>query len=151
MTAPAPTRPEPIVKLYTPEILGLATSLAAYPLGADLALRGAARSPSCGSQLTVGLALDDTGAVTKLGLAAQACAVGQAAAAIMAASATGRGRDAFAAALLHIEAWLGAGGPQPDWPGMAVLAPAVAYPGRHGAILLGWRAALAAFDAAAHS
>ena len=29
----------------------------------------------------------------------------------------------------------------PDWPDLEMLAPALPYPGRHGAILLPWRAA----------
>ena len=34
--------------------------------------------------------------------------------------------------------------PQPGWPGLDALAAARAYPARHGAILLAWRAALEA-------
>lgn len=131
--------------LYTPEVLGLATGLAAFPLSDDLPLRGLARAPVCGSTIELGLLLDGNGRITQLGLKAHACAVGQAAAALFARSAPGKSRAEIAAALTGLEVWLAAGsGPLPDWPGMAVIAAARAYPARHGAILLPWKAALAA-------
>ena len=49
--------------LYTPEVLALATGLAQWPLDAGLPLRGEARSPVCGSEIAMGLALDPAGAV----------------------------------------------------------------------------------------
>jgi hypothetical protein len=47
--------------LYTPEVLALATSLAAFPLEGEFPLRGSARSPACGSTLELGLMLDGQG------------------------------------------------------------------------------------------
>jgi NifU-like protein involved in Fe-S cluster formation len=129
--------------LYTPEILALATDLARYGLDDELPLRGSARSPSCGSSLDMGLTLDPEGRIARIGLRSHACAIGQAAAAIFAAAAAGRNRAEIADAEARLEAWL-AGGDPPDWPGLALLAPAQAYPGRHGAVMLPWRAALAA-------
>ena len=131
--------------LYTPEILSLAVSLARWPFTADLPLVGEARSQSCGSTLKVGLACEN-GAIARIGMAAQACAVGQAAAAIMAEAAVGHTRAEFAAAEAGLKCWLAGEGAMPDWPGLATIAPARAYPARHGAILLGWRAVLAALD-----
>lgn len=128
--------------LYTPEVLALATSLAAYPLNPDLALRASARSPTCGSTIEVGLALDADGTIARLGLRAQACAVGQAAAAIFARAAPGMGRDDLATALRGLESWLGGEGDLPGWPGLAAIAAGRAYPARHGAMLLAWKAAL---------
>ncbi len=128
--------------LYTPEVLALATSLAAFPLDTGLTLRGSARSPACGSTLELGLALGEQGRIERVGLKAHACAVGQAAAAIFAESARGRTREDLAAALAGVEAWLAASASAPDWPGLEALAAARAYPARHGAILLAWRAAL---------
>jgi NifU-like protein involved in Fe-S cluster formation len=127
--------------LYTPEVLALATSLADYPLDFGLNLRGAARSPACGSTLELGLELDGHGRIARVGLKAHACAIGQAAAAIFAGAATGRNRADLAAGLVGIEAWLD-GGTIPDWKGLEAIAPARAFPARHGAILLAWRAAL---------
>ena len=130
-------------QLYNTQVLGLATSLAAFPLSADLPLRGAARSATCGSMIELGLDRDITGKITRVGLRAQACAIGQAAAAIFAAAAPGTDRAGVAASLAEIEQWL-AGSELPTWPGFEAIAPARAYPARHGAILLGWRAALVA-------
>ena len=129
--------------LYTPEVLGLATGLAALPLDEGLPLRGSARSASCGSTLTVGLAVDAAGRIDRIGVSASACAIGQAAAALFAAGVVGRDRGDIAAARGEIEAWL-AGGAMPGWPGLGAIAAAAGYPARHGAILLAWRAAEAA-------
>lgn len=129
--------------LYTAQVLALATSLARYPLDDALPLRGSARSPTCGSTIELGLALDNSGAITQIGLRAHACAIGQAAAAIFAEGAAGRDAKAIQAAEAEIAIWL-TGGPQPDWPMFEAIAAARAYPARHGAILLPWKAALAA-------
>ncbi len=135
--------------LYTPQVLALATSLASFPLDDGLPLRGEARSQRCGSSLTLGLALSLDGSIARVGLAAHACAVGQAAAAIFARAAPGLAPADIAIAEAAIAAWLEAAArdevaPLPDWPGLGVIAPAAAFPARHGAILLAWRAALAA-------
>lgn len=130
--------------LYTPEILALATGLAAWPLSDDLPLRGDARSPTCGSTIAIGLELDPAGRVARFGLRAHACAIGQAASAIFAQSAIGADRQRIARAETEIAEWLAGSGSQPDWPGFVAIAPARDYPARHGAILLAWRAALAA-------
>jgi NifU-like protein involved in Fe-S cluster formation len=108
-------------------------------------LRGAARSPSCGSSLELGLSLDRAGRIERVGLRSHACAVGQSAAAIFARAAKGRDQAEIAAAASEVEAWLG-GGDLPDWPGLGVLARAQAYPARHAAVMLPWRAALAALS-----
>jgi NifU-like protein involved in Fe-S cluster formation len=127
-------------------MLGLATSLSDFPLSADLPLRGSARSKSCGSALELGLALDSDGRISGIGLQAQACAVGQAAAALFARHATGCNSRAIANAERSLGRWLGEGGPLPDWPGLSIIAKARDYPGRHGAILLAWNAALVALS-----
>ena len=128
--------------LYTPEVLGLATSLAQVPLKEGLDLKGSARSPACGSTIEIGLNVDDGGRISDLGIRAQACAIGQAAAALFATAALGRDRAALARALVALEGWLSTGGPLPDWPGLETIAAARDFPGRHGAMLLPWRAAL---------
>lgn len=134
--------------LYTPEVLALATGLARYPLGDDIFLRGNARSQSCGSTLELGLALDENDRISQVGLRAHACAIGQAAAAIFAQAAPGRTVAEISIAEREIADWL-AGGPLPIWPGIATIAAAAAYPARHGAVLLPWRAALSALPSAA--
>jgi NifU-like protein involved in Fe-S cluster formation len=79
----------------------------------------------------------------------RACAVGQAAAAVFARHARGRDLAAIRGMLDRLEAWLDDEGPAPDWPDLALVAPARAYPARHGAMLLPWKAAAAALSSAA--
>jgi len=80
--------------------------------------------------------------VDALGLGVSACAIGQAAAAIFAREARGRAAEEMLAASGEIETWLSDESSLPNWPGIAVLQPATAFPARHGAILLPWRAAV---------
>ena len=127
--------------LYTPEILALATGLAGYAWDEALPLKGEARSKSCGSTIALGLGLDDKGRIDRVALRSQACAIGQAAAAIFAKAAPGRDACAIAEADDAIAAWLAGQGELPDWPGLATIAPARDYPARHGAIRLAWQAA----------
>jgi NifU-like protein involved in Fe-S cluster formation len=127
--------------LYTPEVLGLATSLANFPWDETLSLRGQARSRSCGSSISLGLSTDIEGRIDKIGLKSQACAIGQAAAAIFAGAARGLDPAEIEAAAKDVEDWLSGKAGMPDWPGLEAIAPARDYPGRHGAILLAWQAA----------
>lgn len=132
-------------KLYSPEVLALATSLSRYPLGEALPLRGSARAPLCGSTLELGLELDPQDRISALGLKVHACAIGQASAALFAAAATNKDRSDIAGTLAELEIWLTKKqSPRPAWLGLEVIAPARAYTARHGAILLPWKAALAA-------
>ena len=129
-------------KLYTPEVLALATALAAYPFDPAMPLSGAARSPSCGSTLAISVQLDDAGRIARLGLRPQACAIGQASAAIFAAAAIGKNRSDLAEAEQALVGWLTGTAGMPAWPGLAAIAAARDYPARHGALLLPLRAAL---------
>jgi NifU-like protein involved in Fe-S cluster formation len=128
--------------LYTPAVLALATQLAACPLTNDLPLLGEARSPACGSSVRLGLALDATGRVSRVGIAARSCAIGQAAAALFAAAAPGMAPEEITRTKTAIDAWLVGTGPLPAWPGLETIAAAQGFPGRHGALRLAWRAAL---------
>jgi NifU-like protein involved in Fe-S cluster formation len=129
--------------LYTPEVLGLATSLAAYPWDESLPLKGEARSKSCGSTIALALATDAEGRIARIAVKSSACAIGQAAAAIFAQAAVGKSAADIAAAERAITAWLAGEGPLPDWPGLVAIAAARDYPARHGAIMLAWQAARA--------
>jgi NifU-like protein involved in Fe-S cluster formation len=129
--------------LYTPEVLGLATSLAAFPWDESLPLRGEARSRSCGSTIALGLETDASGRIERIAVRSSACAIGQAAAAIFAAGARGRDAREIAAAGAGIAAWLAGEADLPDWPGLEAIAAARDYPARHGAIRLAWQAARA--------
>lgn len=130
--------------LYTPEILAKAMELARHPWSDDAPLRGSANSRSCGSSIELSLSTDEDGRISRIGVRPHACAIGQAAAALFAASGVGRDRDEVATARSHLADWLGGTGPMPDWPGIALLGPALTYPARHAAILLPWDAALVA-------
>jgi NifU-like protein involved in Fe-S cluster formation len=132
--------------LYTPAILGAAAGLASFPWDEALPLRGEARSRSCGSTISLALSLDVAGQVAQIGIRPHACAVGQAAAHIFAQHAPGLTREAICEARSSLAVWLAGDGAEPAWPGIALIAPARAYPARHGAILLAWDAALAALD-----
>ncbi len=136
-------------RLYTPELLALAVELARFPRLEEATTQGEARSPTCGSTLAMDLALDEAGRIERLGMTVRACAVGQGSAAIFARHAAGRDAGAIAGALGQLEAWLGGEGALPDWPDVAIIEPARAYPARHGAILLPWKAALAALSSTA--
>ncbi len=133
-------------KLYNPQLLGLATQLARYPLSDALPLRAEMRSKTCGSTLGIGLRVDPDGAVSEIGLQVTACAVGQAASAIVATDLKGRTRKDLARALDQIESWLDGSAMVPDWTGFEALIPAREHPGRYGAILLPWQAALRALS-----
>ena len=131
-------------KLYTPDLLALAVELARFPFDDSFEVQAEARSRSCGSVVLLGLNRDAEGAVARIGVSAKACAVGQAAAALFALDAAGRTCADMARAAAALDGWLNGSGAQPDWRGIEALDPARAHPGRHEAIRLPWRAALAA-------
>lgn len=134
------------VRLYSPEVLALATRLADFPLTPDLPLLGSARSSVCGSTIQMGLALDAQGSISRIGLRVQACAIGQAAAAIFANAAAGATAGTVRDTLATLQDWLAGNGPLPDWPGLIAIAPAREFSGRHGAIVLPWNAAIEALS-----
>jgi hypothetical protein len=70
--------------------------------------------------------------------------VGQAAAHVFASGAATRTRAEIADARAALAAWLAGDAAAPDWPGVLLVEPALAYPARHDAILLAWDAALQA-------
>ena len=92
--------------------------------------------------------LDESGRVASLEQAVEACAFGQAAAALVGMHAVGVNHDEAAAALAEVERWLDEDIAEP-WPDLATLDPARARRGRHGAILLPFRALAEAIGAAA--
>ena len=94
---------------------------------------------------------DATGSITAIGARVTACAIGQAAGALFLRAAEGRDAARIDTALQGIEAWLRGAGPEPGWPGIATLASARDFPARHPAILLPWKAALAALSNRVHA
>jgi NifU-like protein involved in Fe-S cluster formation len=135
--------------LYTPEILRLATDAAMAERLAAPDASVEARTPVCGSRITLDLALDDDLSIARVGFDAHACAMGQAAAGLLARGVAGCSVGRLDVVTAALAAWLaGESETAPDWPGIAALAPARAYPARHAAILLPFRAATDAGRAA---
>lgn len=132
--------------LYTPEVLAMATCLAEWPWDPGLPRIGEARSSTCGSQIELGVLLDPHDRIARIGLRVRACAIGQAAAAIFAKAAAGRNAEELGAALRALETWLAGAGEAVAWPSLDAISAARDYPARHGAIVLPWKAALAALS-----
>lgn len=136
-----------LIKLYSGRILALAADI---PLTERLAAPDATakrRSPLCGSTVTVDITVDGD-RITGFGQQVRACALGQAAASLLAAQIIGlraaqirQGRD-------QLLAMLKSDGPAPDAPfdGFDVLAPARDYTNRHASIMLAFDATLEALD-----
>lgn len=134
--------------LYNAEILRLAASIPHHARLEHAQATAEKRSPICGSRVTVDVGLDDDGRVSEVGLLVRACALGQASASLLATGILGRTPEELAAARDALTAWLAGEGGMPDWPGLAVFAPALGYTARHPSIRLAFEAAAdAAFTA----
>jgi NifU-like protein involved in Fe-S cluster formation len=134
--------------LYTPEILRLAACLPVSTIDAPDG-SGEARAVTCGSRVQTAVTLDGD-RVAALSQRVQACAFGQASAALVQAGAVGRTRGEIADARAVLGEWLSGGRESPgNWPGLAALSPARSRSGRHGAMVLPFAALLAALDDAA--
>jgi len=135
--------------LYTTEILRLAASLHdPHPLEREDG-RAELRSPTCGSRISMTVQLDGERRVERLSMQVHACAFGQASAALVNQHGVGRTHDEIAEALVTISRWLAQEQDEAgDWPGIVALEPARRRKSRHGAILLPFRALLAAIESA---
>ena len=134
--------------LYTREILRLAASIPHLARFEEIERAIEVRSPTCGSRVRVAVVMQN-GRVVDLSQAVEACAFGQASVALMGSQAVGKTAEDARAAIDGITAWLGGDdGAVTAWPGLAVLDPARSRTGRHGAILLPFRALLAAIEKA---
>ena len=132
--------------LYTTEILRLAASL---PLPTSLPAphgRGEQRSVTCGSVIVSEVALEPDGRISQVAQQVQACAFGQASAALVQRFAVGRSAEDVRAARAELAAWLNGQGQSPK--SFEVLTPARTKTARHGAMLLPFDALIAALDAA---
>lgn len=138
-----------LIKLYSARILDLAADIP--HLGRldapDASVKR--RSPLCGSTVTVDLNVED-GRIADFAQDVKACALGQAAAAVVGASAIGRTREQIETARDQLKAMLKSGGPVPDAPfdGLDVLLPARDYKNRHASILLSLEATAEAMEKA---
>ena len=136
-----------IEPLYTRDILRLAASIPGQKSFSEMGDAAVFRSTTCGSRVAMRVTLDEAGRVVSLEQAVEACAFGQAAAALVGAGAIGMTGAEAAAAVAGVERWLDEDVAEP-WPGVGVLDPARARRGRHGAILLPFRALVGAIEAA---
>ena len=136
-----------IEPLYTRDILRLAASIPGQKSFAEMGDAAVLRSATCGSRVAMRVTLDEAGRVDIIEQAVEACAFGQAAAALVGAGAIGLTGAEAAAALAGVERWLDEDVAEP-WPGVGVLDPARARRGRHGALLLPFRALVGAIEAA---
>ena len=135
--------------LYTTEILRLAASLQEMRELEREDGRAELKSPTCGSRIIVAVELDEDRRVRTISQQVHACAFGQASAALVQQHAIGRAHDEVSDALVTISRWLAEEQEEAgDWPGLEALAPARHRKSRHGAILLPFRALLAAIEAA---
>ncbi|MDO9369450.1 MAG: iron-sulfur cluster assembly scaffold protein [Sphingopyxis sp.] len=132
--------------LYNRDILALAVASAEHLPNPAARYHASSRAPLCGSRIILDLDADEDGRVTGIGMHVEACALGQAAATLLARHAPGRDLGDMRAARAAIAGWFGGTGDAPDWPGFDLLAPARDYPARHGAILLPFDAAIAALE-----
>ncbi len=126
-----------LVKLYSGRILALAADIP--HLGRLPAPTGTARkrSPLCGSVITVDVVVQD-GRVTAFSQDVKACALGQAAAAVVGGAVLGRSLADLERARDALGAMLKNAGPVPAAPfhGFEALLPARDYKNRHASILL---------------
>ena len=131
-----------LIKLYSGRILELADNI---PPTARLDRPQATvkkLSPLCGSTVTVDLSTE-RGRISAYGQDVKACALGQAAAAVVGANIIGRTRAEVETARDQLKAMLKSGGPVPDAPfdGLEVLLPARDFKNRHASIMLTLEAA----------
>ncbi|PJI91814.1 NifU-like protein involved in Fe-S cluster formation [Yoonia maricola] len=137
-----------LIKLYSERILALAADMPRTTRLDNPMTTAKKRAPLCGSTVTVDVNLAD-GVITDYGQDVRACALGQAAAAIVGAHIVGltveqvqSGRDA-------LYAMLKSDGPVPPAPfsDLEVLQPAKDYKNRHASIMLAFDATLDALHA----
>lgn len=137
--------------LYNREILRLATSLRPDDRLESPDGNAEARSPLCGSRIAADVQLTRDGVITSLALRANACALGQASAAILRNNAAGESMDVLIAIRQEVADCLNGQGDMPViWPELALLAVAKDYRSRHAAILLPYDALLIAIQIAAN-
>lgn len=130
--------------LYTRDILRLAASIPHQQRLDSPDASAECRSPVCGSRVAVDVVLAPDGRIARLGIETQACALGQASAALLGHHAIGRSAEELEAATAALRAYLAdpAGSAEtPFWPGLSIFAEARAYPARHPSIMLAFEAA----------
>ena len=136
--------------LYSARLLELAANLPRLGRLAAPDARAERTAKLCGSRVAVEVVVRD-GVVVDLAQEVQACALGQASAAVLGDAAVGARVEEIEAARDALAAMLRAGGPPPTgrFATLAALAPVKDYPARHASTLLAFEAAAAAARQAA--
>lgn len=140
-----------LINLYSGQILALASAI---PLQGQLDQpegRAMKRVLVCGSQISVHLRLKDA-RISDFAQEVQACALGQAGAAILGQVVIGRSLPELETARAELAAMLAASAPapQPPFDGYGILMAARDYPNRHGSILLALDATIEAIKSRSH-
>jgi NifU-like protein involved in Fe-S cluster formation len=134
--------------LYNRDILRLAASLISGDRLEQPDGIAEVRSPLCGSRIQAEIAVSGDGSIAALALRANACALGQASAAILRGHAVGENIQSIADVRQGIADALAGKSEMPEcWTDLCLLLPAKDYPSRHAAILLPYDALLAAANA----
>ncbi len=135
--------------LYNRDILRLASALVSGDAIEMAHGTAQANSRSCGSRITADVNLDNRGMIKALAFRANACAIGQASAAILRSNGIGKTVGEISKTRREIEAFLLGQSVMPNhWPDLGMLCVAKPYPARHAAILLPYDALLAAIESA---
>jgi NifU-like protein involved in Fe-S cluster formation len=134
-----------ISELYSAGILSLAANM---PRAGRLAAPDASAekvAKLCGSRIVVDVAMEGT-RVVDFAQEVKACALGQAAAAVLGAKVIGAEASEIEMALNAFRAMLKAGGPPPTgrFSGLSMLEPVKDYPPRHASTLLAFEATVEA-------
>ena len=139
-------------ELYSRDILRLAASLIHGDRLADADGTAEVRSPICGSRMEADVAIAPDGRLAAFAVRANACALGQASAAVLRANADGKSLADIEDIRTRVaQALVGDGAMPDDWEQLAALASARDFPARHAAILLPYDALLAAIQNARSS
>jgi NifU-like protein involved in Fe-S cluster formation len=141
-----------LIKLYSARILALTAEIPHLTRLDAPQASVRKRSPLCGSTVTVDLDMSE-GRVSRFGQDVKACALGQAAAAVLGAGVLGRSAGELRRAADQLEAMLKSDGPVPDAPfdGFEALLPAREFRNRHASILLAAQAAAEAAEQASQA
>ena len=139
-----------LMSLYSGRILALTTMIPHQGRLSAPQAHTQKRAPLCGSVVSVDLSLRD-GRIAEFAQEVQACALGQAAAAILGQAVIGRSPAEIRALRDSLAAMLSDGGPVPPAPfaEYEVLIPARDFKNRHASILLAVEATLEAAEKAA--
>ena len=136
-----------MMKLYSQRILALAADMPHTARLTDPDATSKRRAPLCGSTVTVDVMVAD-GVIACYGQDVKACALGQAADAVVGDAIVGLHIDQVRVGRDQMRAMLKDDGPVPDAPfdGLEVLTPARDYKNRHASIMLAFDATIDALD-----